>query len=137
MVGMMNNKKNAAPSYILNGTVVHGHAIGRKIGMPTANLGNVTGEMPPIGVYMSSLRIEGIDRECYGITNVGTRPTVDDDASICIETNIFDFDEDIYDRRVELCIYEWLRPIQKFADFSKLMEQIEKDRAKTRAYFGC
>ena len=79
---------------ILSGKVVQGKALGRTVGMPTANLLIADGTMPENGVYVTRIRI---GNEAYAsVTNIGRRPTVDDEAHITVETHIIDFDREIY-----------------------------------------
>ena len=83
------------PIYTITGTVVHGRGIGKHVGTPTANI--ETGEytaLPETGVYVSEILLD--NRTYYGVTHVGTRPTLDNDKAIAVETHIFEFDNDIY-----------------------------------------
>lgn len=131
----MNNSKNLQPLYKLSGKVVHGRGIGKKAGMPTANL-EITSDikMPKLGVYASKVYIG--DRELMGVTNVGLRPTVDNDRDISIETYIIDFDGDIYEENISLELFSLLRGQQKFENISMLLEQLKADCADAKKYFG-
>ena len=72
---------------VLSGTVIHGRGRGKQMGIPTANIDTTECEViPPIGVYASYAMVAGV--RYRGITNVGRRPTVDDDEDITIETYI-------------------------------------------------
>ena len=119
--------------YALTGTVVHGHKIGRKLGMPTANL--LLPEdlvIPKFGVYVCRALI---DCSVFpAVTNIGTRPTVSG-SGITVEPWILDFEGDLYDREITLEFYRFLRPEMKFPDLEALRAQIQADAASTRAYF--
>lgn len=131
----MQNSEKKQPLYALSGRIVHGRGIGKKAGMPTANL-EITNDMaiPKLGVYASKVKFGG--SEYTGVTNVGLRPTVDSDKDITIETYILDFDGDIYEETIELELYVLLRRQQKFEDMEMLLEQLHKDCAKAKKYFG-
>lgn len=131
----MNNSKNIQPLYKLSGKIVHGRGIGKKAGMPTANL-EITSDikMPKLGVYASKVYLDG--RELMGVTNVGLRPTVDNDRDISIETYIIDFDGDIYEENISLELFSLLRGQQKFENMSMLLEQLKADCADAKKYFG-
>lgn len=131
----MQNLRNKQPSYALSGRIVHGRGIGKKAGMPTANL-EITKDMvmPELGVYASKVKLGNC--EYIGVTNVGLRPTVDSDKDITIETYIIDFDGDIYEETIELELFVLLRGQQKFEDMTMLLWQLRKDCAEAKKYFG-
>ena len=110
---------------VLSGKVVRGKALGRTVGMPTANLCITEGTMPEEGVYATRIRIGG--GVYTSVTNIGRRPTVDDESYITVETFIIDFNEEIYGQFVELEVYKFLRPIQKFSSLEEVQKQVEKD----------
>ena len=119
----------------LCGKVVHGRGKGRTVGMPTVNLGGISGEkLPPLGVYGSLVYVD--EHIFMGVTNVGTRPSVDSETDITVETLILDFDEDIYGKEiaVELCCY--LRPVIKMESLKAVQLQVEQDSLKVRDYFA-
>ena len=110
---------------ILSGRVVHGKALGRTVGMPTANLCIEDGTIPEDGVYATRITVQG--KTYTSVTNIGRRPTVDDESYITVETFIIDFNEDIYGQFVELEVYKFLRPIQKFSSLEEVQKQVKKD----------
>ena len=118
---------------ILIGKVVRGKALGRTVGMPTANLCITEGTMPEEGVYATRIRIG--DGVYTSVTNIGRRPTVDDESYITVETFILDFNEEIYGQFVKLEVYKFLRPIQKFSSLEEVQKQVEKDIEETKNYF--
>jgi len=132
---IMNNSDDRKPMYVLAGRIVHGRGIGKKAGMPTANLEVAEGiKLPELGVYAAKIYLDA--KEWIGVTNVGLRPTVDNDKDVTIETYIIGFDGDIYEESVCLELYECLRGQQKFEDMSLLVEQLKRDCAQTQKYFG-
>lgn len=118
---------------ILIGKVVRGKALGRTVGMPTANLCITEGIIPEEGVYATRIQIG--DVVYTSVTNIGRRPTVDDESYITVETFILDFNEEIYGQFVKLEVYKFLRPIQKFSSLEEVQKQVEKDIEETKNYF--
>src|SRR5579871_1190114 len=86
--------------YFIDGMVVRGDQRGRSIGFPTANLCTDNELVPPHGVYATAAIVDGIVRP--SITNIGTRPTVDETGKVTIETHLFDFDRDLYGQTIRL-----------------------------------
>src|SRR5258705_11446909 len=78
--------------YAIDGTVMRGDQPGRTLGFPTPNLCTENELLPPNGVYATTTEIGGIVHP--SVTNVGTRPTVDDSGRVLVETHIFDFNRD-------------------------------------------
>lgn len=124
---------------ILKGTVGHGKEKGRLIGFPTANLVVEESEKSALseidlGVYVSRVRVLG--RVFIGITNVGQRPTADNDDAVTIETFVLDFSGNLYDEpmSVELCKY--IRGLHKFESMQALGEQLKADCETARRYFA-
>lgn len=113
-------------SYSIMGNVVHGRALGRKLGMPTVNLLPPKDKLlPPSGVYFSQVECcSGLYR---GITNVGRKPTVEEAGQMGVETYIYDFSEDIYDTFITVRLEKFVRPEMKFPDVESLKAQMKKD----------
>ncbi|TCL55167.1 riboflavin kinase/FMN adenylyltransferase [Kineothrix alysoides] len=120
-------------TYVMIGEIVHGKALGRTVGMPTANLGvGDTKLKPPNGVYATRSVVEG---ECYqGLTNIGTRPSVDDLSIITIETFLLDFAKDIYGKKLILEVHLFIRGVQKFDNLEQVQNQVQKDLAQVKDY---
>ncbi len=122
--------------YALEGSVVAGKQIGRRIGFPTANI-QIDAEMlvPKWGVYLTNVLIKG--KKYSGLTNIGDNPTLKA-GKLSVETYILDFAGNIYDRRVRLEFSDFLREEKKFADTDALRQQIKTDieTARSRAALG-
>ena len=114
--------------YPLHGVVVAGNRIGRTIGFPTANmqLYEPLKLLPGNGVYF--VRVETVGRQLYGMCNIGHRPTVASGNARTIETNIFDFDEDIYGLDITVTFICKIRDEIRFDSLEELKVQLEKDR---------
>ena len=119
--------------YSVHGVVVAGNRLGRTIGFPTANmqLYEPLKLIPGNGVYF--VKVQTLGKHYYGMCNVGYRPTVGMGNARTIETNIFDFDEDIYGLDLEVTFISRIREEVKFDSLDELRVQLEKDRAACRA----
>jgi riboflavin kinase/FMN adenylyltransferase len=118
--------------YTVCGRVSHGEKRGRSIGFPTANVHMFRKNTPVLGVFAVTMTgIEG--RMLHGVANVGTRPTIDGGKTVLLETHLFDFDKDIYDRYVEITFVKKIRDERRFESFCALKAQIQKDVAQARA----
>lgn len=117
--------------YMLTGTVVRGKGLGRKLDFPTANL-HIPEEyklIPKNGVYVVSSHIDG--NKVYGMMNIGYNPTVEGTTK-SIEINFFDFDQDLYDKKIQIDIIDRIRDEHKFDSVEALQAQLKKDRETSR-----
>ena len=120
--------------YFVTGTVVHGRALGRTLGIPTVNLiPPQEKQLPPFGVYISKVVLKD-GRILGGITNVGKKPTIKGKNPIGVETHILDFEEDLYDQSVEVRFLKFLRSEQKFSSVEELTAQMRSDIEQGRKY---
>lgn len=120
--------------YTLTGTIIHGKGNGRKVGMPTANLMYTDGDiLPERGVYGVVARVDGT--RYIGVTNVGTRPSVDNDRKLTVETYIPGVDMDLYGKEMTIDFHVFLRGIRRFHSLEEVKEQVDKDAMKAGAYF--
>ncbi|MBR4001400.1 MAG: riboflavin biosynthesis protein RibF [Bacteroidales bacterium] len=114
--------------YSLTGVVVAGNRLGRTIGFPTANLKlyDPLKMVPRNGVYAVEAQVLGCTYK--GMCNIGVRPTVGVGSAPSIETNIFDFDQDIYGLDLKVTFKEKIRDEQKFPSLQALAGQLAKDK---------
>ena len=118
--------------YSIVSKVVDGQHLGRTLGFPTVNQLFETDATPlRNGVYATRVRIGHTLKRA--ITNVGVRPTVDG-HTLCAETNIFDFEGDLYGMRLRVEFLDFIRPERKFDSVANLSDQVHKDieRAKIK-----
>lgn len=120
--------------YGVEGVVIRGNRRGHTIGFPTANLKPRNRVIPRYGVYATATLIEGAWRR--GVTNIGVRPTFENDAEPSIETYIFDFDRDLYGDVLRVRFLHRIRDEKKFNGIDELKAQIEKDTHRARNYFS-
>lgn len=116
--------------YVLTGRVVQGRQLGRRLGVPTANIQFPAGIIvPKFGVYACRVRI---GEDIYmAVTNVGTRPTVNG-KGITVEPWILDFYGDLYGKEITVEFHYFLRPEKKFYSLEELKEEIHRNEAQTR-----
>jgi riboflavin kinase/FMN adenylyltransferase len=117
--------------YSLKGKVTHGDSRGKKLGFPTANLDVWPGKLiPKAGVYATWITIE--DQIFPSVTNVGIRPTFESTDKIPrIEAYILNFNQDIYNKQVQLHFVENIRIEKKFNSIDELVIQIIRDAKQT------
>ena len=118
--------------YTLEGRVVRGEKLGRKLGFPTANLDINFYKLLPLGVFAVKVRV---GRRFYrGICNIGFRPTVNTIHSFIplTEVHILDFHQSIYGRRIEVYFYDKMRGEMKFDGLEALKAQLTKDKQTAR-----
>ena len=117
--------------YFLDGIVVGGYQVGRKIGFPTANLrvDDPDKLIPADGVYAVWVTFDG--KTYMGMLNIGVRPTIDNGPNRTIEVNILHFHSDIYDKFIRLTFVKRTRPELKFSSIDELITQLHKDAEET------
>lgn len=123
-------------NYSLKGIVVEGVQRGREIGFPTANIEplNKSKLIPASGVYAVKCLIE--PQVYTGVLNIGKRPTFESHDKVHIEMHIFNFEQDIYGKPVDLEFVERIRDEQKFNSANELTEQINLDIKKAKQIFN-
>lgn len=116
--------------HILTGEVVPGQQLGRRLGIPTANL-RLDGSLavPKFGVYACTCLVE--DKRFPAVTNIGVRPTVSGHG-ITVEPWILDYEGDLYGREITLEFRKFLRPERKFANLEALTAEIHENARQTR-----
>lgn len=120
-------------AYFLTGNVKKGKQLGRTIGFPTANLKIEENYklIPQKGVYIvSSILNEAI---VYGMMNIGINPTVGGE-SISIEIYFLDFNDDLYDQKIQVNLLQRIRSEEKFGSIDLLKVQLEKDKNTVIAF---
>ena len=117
--------------YFLEGTVVDGYKVGRKIGFPTANLQvDFSNKLiPSVGVYAVWVSVGG--KQWKGMLNIGHRPTLNNGTNLSIEVHILDFEGDIYRQKMRIEFIDFHRPETKFSSVVELIEQMKKDKEAT------
>jgi len=142
--------------YFFSGQVLEGRRLGRTIGYPTANLlVDASKLLPADGVYAVEVSVLDSDAvsltipemveapavapwngvQWKGMMNIGVRPTVDG-RERTIEVNIFDLNEDLYGRSLQVSVRKHLRGEVKFPGLDALKEQLGKDRENALAALG-
>lgn len=125
----MVNELLGAP-YFVQGEVLHGNALGRRLNMPTANiLPDGEKKLLPHGVYATTVQVKGT--YYHGVTNIGKKPTVGEYA-VGVETYLMDFHQNIYGEEIQVFFHEFIRPEKKFESVEALRRQVEQDKETAR-----
>jgi riboflavin kinase/FMN adenylyltransferase len=120
--------------YAISGRVERGDGVGSGLGYPTANVRLGRLKAPLSGIYV--VEVEGLGTQPLpGVASLGVRPTVKRQGRAVLEAHLFDFDRDIYGRRVSVRFLAKLRDEEKFASVDALVVQMGRDAQQARDYF--
>lgn len=120
--------------YYFEGIVKEGFHVGKTLDFPTANIDFSDDLVIPLyGVYAVKIHIDDDDKEYYGISNIGIRPSINTLKKPLLETHIFDFNETIYQKKIKVELLHFIRCEIKFNSINELKEQINKDKKKALA----
>lgn len=113
--------------YMLTGTIVKGKGLGKQFGFPTANLQIAESYklIPKNGVYVVQSNLDGHDY--YGMMNIGYNPTVSG-KNKSIEVNFFEFEGNLYDKKIQVNLLHRIRDEHKFDSVQELQNQLKKDK---------
>ena len=126
-------KRLLARPYSLLGKVVHGKALGRTVGMPTANLEVAAGKVIPAhGVYATLTMVDG--QVYQSLTNIGKRPSVDNQDHVTIETFLLDYSGDLYGKQIQVEMYHFIRGVIKFNSLEEVKQQVDLDIASVKKH---
>ena len=120
-------------NFMLTGTVVKGRNLGEQIGFPTANI-NIEEPyklIPKNGSYVVKSIID--NKTIYGMMNIGNNPTVNGESQ-SIEVHFFNFQKNIYDKKIQVELLKRLRDEQKFNSVDALKVQLRKDKKTSLNY---
>jgi riboflavin kinase/FMN adenylyltransferase len=120
--------------FAIEGLVEKGQQLGRKLGIPTANVSLGEYVAPRLGVYATRTRLKD-GRHLPGATNIGMNPTTGL-VEARLEVWLFDFDEDIYGEVIETELVAFIRPEEKFPSIEDMLRVIARDAAKARKILG-
>jgi len=123
-------------NYCFHGTVVKGVSRGKILGFPTANIKVVNENklIPKNGVYIVKAQIES--ETVYGVMNVGLRPTFEDTINVVIEVHLFEFNKNIYAKKIKIELLDRIRDEIKFNNKEELIYQIGKDKNQAVQFVG-
>jgi riboflavin kinase/FMN adenylyltransferase len=111
-------------NYLLEGNVTAGNRLGRTIGFPTANIELTEKEklIPLEGVYAGRVNIDG--KKYTGMLYIGRRPTISSQGETRIEVHILDLNENIYGKKIQVELIDFLRPERSFLNLNELQKQL-------------
>jgi len=120
--------------YFFEAEVVQGRKIGRTIGFPTANLKIHENYklIPGKGIYIVMVVVN--NQTFDAMMSIGNNPTVNGTEQT-IEVNIFDFNQDIYGKKIKIYFFKKIRDEQKFDSLEELKKQMKKDKQSSLKYF--
>lgn len=120
--------------YSILSEVVYGKQLGRTLGIPTINqIPSQEKLLPPNGVYIS--KIHQKEKQYFGITNIGYKPTIGEHNVRGVETHIFDYRGDLYGQVMQVDLYSYVRGEKKFNSIEELKKQMEQDIEYAKSYF--
>ncbi|MEO8012178.1 MAG: bifunctional riboflavin kinase/FAD synthetase [Dokdonella sp.] len=120
--------------FMIGGHVVRGRQLGRKLGYPTANIRLGRRTSPVVGIF--AVRVHGIGANAMpGVASLGWRPMVNGKEPL-FEAHLFDFDGDLYGRRINVEFVAKLRDEQTFSDLDAMVRQIDDDAGEARSILG-
>jgi len=116
--------------FAIEGVVEHGDKRGRELGYPTANIVLGDYQRPRYGIY--AVRVT-LDDGCEhpGVASIGVRPTFDPPREL-LETHLFDFDRDLYGRRIEVALHAFIRVEKRFETLDDLVAEMRQDEKRAR-----
>ena len=115
---------------VIEGVVIGGNRLGRKLGFPTANISIDDDFAVENGVYCSKVVVDG--EEYVAMTNIGVRPSVDGSKRL-LETHLFGFEGLLYGLKLKVELYQKIRDEKRFNSVEELRLQIEKDSNTIKA----
>jgi riboflavin kinase / FMN adenylyltransferase len=124
-----------ARPYFLDGRVVTGRRLGRKIGFPTVNVDPTNELFPGSAVYVTTCQFETFGRDFMSVTNIGVRPTLYENYATTIESHVLDFDSNVYGDTVRVHFHRLLRREKQFRSAIELTRQIKDDIERARRWF--
>jgi riboflavin kinase/FMN adenylyltransferase len=121
--------------FMISGTIVRGKGLGKQMDFPTANLKIEESYklIPKYGVYIVNANIDG--EVVFGMMNIGTNPTVNGNYE-SIETHFFNFDQDIYNQKIQINVLQRIRDEQRFESVDALKAQIHRDKETALNYIA-
>jgi riboflavin kinase/FMN adenylyltransferase len=122
--------------FVIDGRVERGKQLGRTLGFPTANI-HLRGRASPVqGIFAVRVGLGEAPCSWPGVASLGLRPTINQLAQPLLEVHLFDFEGDLYGRRMAVEFVARLRDEQKFTDLQALTEQMHRDARQARELLG-
>ena len=124
--------------YMLSGHVLHGQKLGRSLGFPTLNisLANKLHRRKPAAQGIFIAQVHGLsDNPLPAVASLGQRPTVDDSGRYLLEVHIFNFNQSVYGKLVQIELIEKIRDEAKYNDLEALQNAIWQDALAAKNYF--
>jgi len=110
----------------MEGKVIKGKKLGRKLGYRTCNINTQKYILPKSGIYAVKARVGNANNKHKGVAYLGTRPTFGG-KKILLETNLFNIRKNLYKKRLRIYFFKFMRPDKKFKNSRELIRQMNKD----------
>ena len=120
--------------YSISGHVVHGDGMGRKLGFPTANVQMKHNRPPLSGIFVVEAHVQGMGI-LQGVASLGVRPTLKHDAQPVLEVHLFEFEQNLYGKRLRVEFLQKLREEAKYPNVDALTRQIALDVENAKKWF--
>lgn len=123
--------------HLIRGRVMKGRGVGKKLGFPTANIKTAPGKILPRGVFVVRGNIDGIAGargQFRGVCNIGVRPTMLKKSTMQVEVHLFNRNDSLRGRTVNVELLKCLRPEKKFPNVAALQKQIRRDIYSAKSY---
>ena len=131
-------RKLLGRSYSISGRVIDGDKLGKQLGFPTANIQLKHNHPPLSGIFVVTVcgaNPSSPAARLPGVASLGVRPTVHENGKPVLEVHLFDFNQDIYGRHLQVDFLHKLRDEEKYTDIDTLIRQIKKDVAQAKDFF--
>ena len=134
---LQNGKLKQANKYLgrewsIEGKVLRGRQLGKKIGFPTANIDIEDYILAKPGVYAVKVKKKNLSKSINGIANLGYRPTFNQ-KKILLEVHLFNFSENLYNKYLTVKFLKFIRKEKKFKNVGQLQKQIKIDLVKAKS----
>ena len=120
--------------YSISGHIVHGDGVGHKLGYPTANVQMKHNRPPLSGIFVVEAHAAGMG-VLQGVASLGVRPTLKHDAKAILEVHLFEFEQNIYGKRLRVEFLQKLRDEVKYPNVEALTRQIALDVKNAKNWF--
>ena len=112
--------------WFIEGRVIKGKKLGRKLGYRTCNIRIKNYILPKTGIYAVKVLLQNKKHMSRGVAYLGSRPTFKG-KEIFLEINIFGINKNLYKKKLRVYFLKFIRKDRKFNSSSALVRQMNKD----------
>ena len=118
--------KMLSRTWFIEGKVIKGKKLGRKLGYRTCNIRIKNYVLPRVGIYAVRVLIVNKKKIFKGVAYLGSRPTFSGKETF-LEINIFGFKKNLYKKKLKVYFLKFIRRDRKFSNSAALIKQMNKD----------